>query len=83
MFSPMDPANSTASCNTVPAILRRAAAPIPRTATPSTSTSPSVGVRMPSRMLIRVGLPPPDGPVMATDSPGSMRRLMPSSTYGS
>jgi hypothetical protein len=75
-LSAIEPANSGSSCITVPTIARQGAAPIASSARPPTSTSPCTGFRIPSISLISVVLPHPDGPTMATDSPGSMLRLI-------
>ena len=40
-----------------------------------TRTAPLVGLSIPAMRLSRVDLPEPDGPMMATASPGSTRRL--------
>ncbi len=45
--------------------------------TPSTKTQPPVGLSSPAMMPSSVDLPEPEGPTMATISPGVMRRLMP------
>src|SRR5688572_31301794 len=44
-----------------------------RTEIPSTSTSPSLGARIPAMMRLAVVLPAPFGPRSATISPGSTR----------
>ena len=49
---------------------------------PSTYTLPSVGSRMALKCLARVDLPEPLWPRMATKEPGSMVRLILSSTVG-
>ena len=46
---------------------------------PSTDTVPEVASSSPARMRSAVVLPQPDGPSSATNSPGSMRRVSPSS----
>ena len=50
---------------------------------PSINTSPLVGCSSPSMILTRVVLPPPDGPMIVTVLPGSIRRLMSSRMNGS
>ena len=40
-----------------------------------TRTAPLVGLSIPAMRLSSVDLPLPDGPMMATASPGSTRRL--------
>jgi hypothetical protein len=41
------------------------------TGSPSTATSPRVGLRKPATALSSVDFPQPDGPMMETNSPGS------------
>ena len=43
-----------------------------------TRTEPEVGRSIPAMRLSSVDLPDPDGPMMATASPGSIRTLTPS-----
>ncbi len=45
--------------------------------TPFTSTWPLDGRSSPAMMPSKVDLPEPEGPMMATNSPWAMRRLMP------
>ena len=83
MLSAIEPENSGSSCITTPTMSRQARSPTCCSGTPPTSTSPLLGAWMPSISFSSVVLPQPDGPTMATDSPGSMRRLTPRSTSGS
>src|ERR1700736_1462905 len=46
---------------------------------PSTTTRPEVGWSSPPRILIKVVLPEPDGPMMAIHSPASTSKLTPPS----
>jgi len=83
MLSAMAPANSGSSCITAPTCARQAASPTRASGRPPTRISPPVGTYSPSSSFISVDLPPPDGPVIATDSPASIRRLTSCSTSGS
>src|SRR5208282_452211 len=47
--------------------------------TPSTTTCPDVSVSKPPRMLMRVVLPEPEGPISATHSPVCTSKLTPPS----
>ena len=56
-----------------------AASLMPLTFSPARRYSPELGVSRQPRMCIRVDLPEPDGPMMATYSPAEMDRLTPRS----
>jgi len=66
-------------------ILRRTAissrGPAPWSVCPSTSTDPSCTVRSVPMRVKSVVLPPPDGPVMMTISPGGISRLLSKRTW--
>ncbi|MNP27635.1 hypothetical protein D3C76_1205570 [compost metagenome] len=80
MLSAIEPANSTSSCSTV-ALTRRSRSRLWLSmATPSSSTLPLLGARMPSMTLSKVVLPPPEGPTIASESPASIRTDTSSST---
>ncbi len=49
--------------------------------TPSTSTLPLSMTSRPERQLSSVVLPQPEGPMMATISPGMIRRLRPRKAF--
>ena len=83
MLSVIEPANSWSSCITVPIMARQAGRPSRARLRPPTLISPACGAWMPSISLSRVVLPQPEGPTMATASPGSIARSSPSSTSGS
>jgi hypothetical protein len=82
-LSMMEPAKSWSSCITVPIMSRQVRSPRWASGTPPTRTSPSCGSWMPRISFSSVVLPQPDGPAMATDSPGSIARLTPLQHRGS
>jgi serine/threonine-protein kinase len=55
----------------------------PSSSSQSAPNSPAVGRSSPSSSLSSVVLPPPEGPVIATNSPGTTVRSTPQSTSGS
>ncbi len=57
-------------------IVRRASESVV-TSSPRHDTEPDDGVMIPARQCRRVVLPDPDGPMMASDSPGCTVRLTP------
>ena len=83
MLSEIEPENSGSSCITTPTMSRQARRPSCDSGTPPISISPDCGAWMPRISFSSVVLPQPEGPTMATDSPGSMRRFTPHSTSGS
>ena len=70
------------SCMTTPITRARSAEAIVLTSRPLTRTSPRLGSSRPIIRCSSVVLPLPDGPVIATDSPGSTVRLAPLSSHG-
>jgi hypothetical protein len=83
MLSAIEPANRLSSCITTPIIARQASAPSRSSGSPLTRIVPSVGCNSPASSFRSVVLPQPDGPAIASHSPGATRKLTSSSTQGS
>ena len=72
--------NRNTSCSMAAIWERRLSRFQARTSTRSTSTAPSSGSKMRFTRRVRVVLPEPVWPTMATVSPGSTAKLTPEST---
>ena len=82
-LSAIEPANSWSSCITVPTACDSARGPAAAMARRRPGSRRRWASSRPSISFTSVVLPHPEGPTMATDSPGSMRDRALSSTNGS
>ncbi len=79
MFDSTVPAISRGSCGTNDVVRRQSASAMSPIGRPSIVIEPAAGGRSRRSSWTSVDFPLPDGPITPTISPGSMRKLTPSS----
>ena len=80
MFSAIVPEMSSASCSTTDTLARSESSAYRRTSTPSIVTRPLTGSLNRFTSVASVVFPAPDGPTIATSSPGLAVKVTSSST---